>query len=165
MVGFVGLFAVLVLAFGIRADTKVMPHEEFATAKSLDEAVKIVKSHLERDGKPEYAALLSESRVTETIPIAIKSYELLLIQEEKNNPGSKDYFNKVVKPIFMKIAKEGVWPKGCSFFFFYAVSDKKNGITYPGLGLRLDIDTPEGKIPFKGFALPIIDLYFGRFNH
>jgi hypothetical protein len=129
---------------------------DFEGIKSLKDAIEVVKERLKKDGKPEYAALLSDTRVREAVRSAVRSYEdLYLEKKEKQNPGSKEYFEKEVKPVCQKIASTGEWPPSCSFFGFYRL-----GI-YDGLGLRLRIETSQAK--FQAFALPIVDLYFGKF--
>src|SRR5262249_50771981 len=50
--------------------------EGYERAKTLAEAVKLAKSQLALDGKPEYAALLSEGRVRDAIRTAITSWEV-----------------------------------------------------------------------------------------
>lgn len=135
------------------------PSGDFAKAGNLREAVEIAKFRLSLDSKPQYAALLSEELVKEAISNAIKGYEAILEKDEKRTPDSKKHFYLEVKPILVKIQKEGAWTENCSFTWFFGLKEKD--ITYPGLGLRLFVDTPSGIYP--GFALPIIDLYYGRF--
>ena len=55
----------------------------------------------------------------------------------------------------------GSWPPG-AWFFYFLWKDDDDGVRYDGLSLRLWVDTPGGM--FRGFSLPIIDLYFGRFG-
>jgi len=138
--------------------------EDFKNVKSPKEAVQVVQERLKQDGKAEYAALLSETRIRKAIRTAIQSYEARLGSLEKGSPGTKEYFEKEVKPVFLKVADEGQWPEGCSFSSFYTLTERRDGeeIVYDGLGLRLQVETPRAK--FKGFALPIVDLYFGRFG-
>jgi hypothetical protein len=52
--------------------------------------------------------------------------------------------------------------QNCSFFGFYTLSSPVGGksITYDGFWLRLLVDTPKGK--FGGFALPILDMAYGK---
>jgi hypothetical protein len=141
--------------------------DDYANVKTLQEAIEIFKSRLTRDGKQEYVPLVTETNVRDAIRTALQSYEELLDKRKKQRqpgpPVAKDdakYFQEVLKPIYEEIADRGSWPKGCSFFSFYTLTDR--GIEYQGLGLRLRVDTPEKE--FKGFALPIIDLYYGRFG-
>jgi YD repeat-containing protein len=113
---------------------------------------------------PEYAALITESRVREAIRTAVKSYEAHhLEKEDQKRPGDKEYFRNTIKPIILKIADDGTWQQGCSFSCFYTLTDRRgeSEVAYHGLGLRLEVRTPDK--PRQGFALPIIDLYYGRF--
>jgi hypothetical protein len=137
--------------------------EDFRNVKSPKEAVEVVQARLKQDGKAEYAALLSETTVREAIRTGIQSYEARLDTQEKRTPGSREYFEKEVKPVLLKVADEGQWPERCSFSSFYTLTEQLDGknIAYHGLGLRLIVETPKAK--FNGFGLPIIDLYFGRF--
>src|SRR3954453_14805198 len=117
---------------------------DFEAVQSLRGAVEVVQGRLKRDGKPEYAALLSEVRVREAIRTAIRSYEAVLDQADQRHPGSKEYFEQTVKPVCLRIADAGAWPPGCSFFSFYTLRERGDGqdIAYDGLGLRLQIETP-----------------------
>ena len=154
------LGATLMMLAGQRASGQHWSPQDFEDAKSLKAATDVVKEKLKQDGKPEYASLVTESRVREAIRKAIQSYEKVLEKHESQNSGSKEYFEKAVKPIYLKIADAGEWPRGCSFFSFYKLTESNT--TYDCLGLRLQIDTPQAK--FKAFALPITDVYFGRFS-
>ena len=81
------------------------------------------------------------------------------------NPGSKDYFIGTVKPVFVKIADEGAWPTNCSFFGFYSLNSPvlaNKSVRYEGFWMRLQVDTPTPKGSFGGFALPIVDLAYGK---
>lgn len=149
---------------------KNRPHlrrEGYERAKTLADAVKLVRSQITLDGKPEYAALLSEARVREAIRTAIASYEAFQEEaEERRFPGSTEHFQQHVKPACLRIADRGDWPAGCAFFGFYTLTESTGGeeertVEHHGLGLRLEIATPEAR--FKGFGLPILDVFFGRF--
>jgi hypothetical protein len=134
-----------------------MGPKDFEGVKTLNDAVEIVQKRLTLDGKPEYAALLTEARLRAAIRTGVAGYEKILVRKEKLKPGSNEYFEKNVKPVCEKIADTGEWPQGCSFFRFYTL--KSEGIAYDGLGLRLSVETPQARSP--SFALPVLDLYFG----
>jgi hypothetical protein len=71
-------------------------------------------------------------------------------------------FEDAVKPVYLDIADNGSWPRGSSFFYhLFRVDD--NQVRYDCLGLRLQIETPGGMS--HGFAIPILDLYYGRFAY
>jgi hypothetical protein len=153
-----GLILTLFTLSGVLSEGE-KPSGDFSKAENLCEAVEMAKSRLTLESKPQYAALLSEDLVKEAISNAIKGYEVILEKSGEKNPGSREHFQLEVKPILVKIEKEGAWTKNCSFTWFYGLKEKE--ITYPGFGLRLSVNTPGGI--YSGFALPIIDLYYGRF--
>jgi hypothetical protein len=106
--------------------------------------------------------LLSEQRVRDALHAGIKTYEAYLDKAERVNPGSKEHFIGAAKPVFTKIIDEGTWPPNCSFFGFYRLTSTvgNESVNYDGFWLRLKVDTPTEK--FGGFALPIIDLAYGK---
>jgi hypothetical protein len=129
----------------------------------LKEALEIVKQELIREGKGEYAPLLSEHRVREATRSGIRTYEACIDKSEQKSQGIKDHF-MALKPVFMKIAEEGAWPPNCSFFGFYTINSRVVGaqdIRYDGFWLRLEVETPKPKGKFGGFALPILDIAYG----
>lgn len=130
----------------------------------MKEAVETVKQELIRNGKAEYAALISEQRVREAMQKGIRAYEAYLDKGEQLNPGIKEHFLVAVKPIFMKIIEEGTWSPNCSFFHFYTLSETvgNKSLSYDGFWLRLQVETPKEK--FGAFALPIIDMAYGKFD-
>ena len=137
--------------------------KKFGKAATLEDAIVIMRQKLRLDGKSEYAALLSEARIRAAINTAIKSYELnAMAQSERRFPGTKEHFESDVKPVMLKLAKDGIWPEGCSMDAYYRLTEQRDGaeISYDGIGLSIQIETPEAK--FKGFSLPILVLFFGR---
>lgn len=133
----------------------------YETLGTLEEAVALARAQIVRDEKPEYAALLSTSRVREAIRAAVRSEARQLAQEEQRHPGSRDYWRKHVAPIYRRIARDGVWFESCSFSGFYAIIERRSGrrVATECFGLRLSIATPGAA--FEGFALPIVDVRFG----
>lgn len=129
--------------------------------KSLKEAVDVVKAQLTADGKPEYAALVTEDRVRQAIRTAVQSYDAILAVQGKRPELVKDRWEKDFKPIYMSIADKSHWPANCAFGGFYRLWDER-GVAYDGLGLRLKVEKQAE--PRLLFALPIMDLYFGKFE-
>jgi hypothetical protein len=129
----------------------------YETTTSLKDALEVLKKQLTLDGKPEYAALITEDRVRASIRTAVRGYEDLPAKDGKPAPGTTDRWLKEFKPVYLKVADKGEWPAGCAFGGFYTLKD--GDILYDGLGLRLHVETPTG----RRFALPVIDLYFGHF--
>lgn len=93
---------------------------------------------------------------------AIRAYEAHWDGPKPIDPDSKEYFNTSAKPVFMKIVEEGSWPPNCSFFGFYRLNSAvgNKSVNYDGFWLRLTVDTPKAK--FGAFALPIIDMAYGK---
>ena len=128
---------------------------------SLDAVVaKLQKQMRERD-KEQFIALVSKETVTRAIKSAIASYDLKLKSENRKNVN----WEAVYKPIYETIAKTGYVPEGVSLHAIPAMIDVgKDGteLSYEGVWIRLDI--PELSDDKLGFALPILDVQYGRFH-
>lgn len=146
---------------------------DYSRAGSLKDAVDICRRNLAADGREEYAPLVTEERVLSAIRVALESYRYVL--EKRALPYGEEYpwardeevekqisnFKDVVEPVYLGIADGGSWPSGASFvYYLFRVDD--NNVRYECLGLRLQIETPGAM--FQGFALPILDLTYGRFG-
>jgi hypothetical protein len=105
-------------------------------------------------GKRVYTGHLSEESVRSAIQTAIKAVDSKIEQEETNSPGTKQYWQAVIKPMLQQITETGQWPANCCFEGFYKMDN------YDGLGLRITIKTPGAR--FDGYSLPILDVWFGR---
>jgi hypothetical protein len=136
--------------------------EDFAGVKTLKDAVEVVRRELIREGKAEYAPLISEQRVRDLMHTGIWTYEAYRDKAERVNPGSKEHFIGAAKPVFNRIIDDGIWPPNCSFFGFYTLTSTvgNESVNYEGFWLRLKVDTPTEK--FGGFALAIVDLAYGK---
>ena len=147
---------------------------DYSRARSLKEAVEICRRSLETDGKEDYAQLVTEERVRSAIRVALESYKH--VTEKRSMTYGEDYpwvrdkevekqarnFDETVKPVYLRIAEDGSWPPGTSFFYYlFRVDD--NLVRYDCLGLRLQIETPGAM--YQRFSLPILDLYYGRFAY
>ena len=161
-----GCFAALAAAILLGPYVNAEPlrrTEEFKGVKNVSEAVRLAQKHLIDAGKPEYAALLSEERVRAAVRNAVKSYEMTALAiTEKRISGTKEHFEQEIKPVCLRVADKGEWPSGCSIDAYFNLEDQRNGekITYDGLGLTLQIETPNST--FKGFAVPVLMLFYGR---
>lgn len=150
-----------------------LQRREYSGAKSLKEAVEICRRSLEAWDREDYVPLVTEGRVRSAIRVALESYKLAVERTSmtygKDYPWARDKevlkqaanFEDVVRPIYLEIADKGSWPPGSSFFYLL-FKDDDDGVRYDGLSLRLWVETPGGM--FQGFALPILDLYYGRFG-
>jgi hypothetical protein len=126
-------------------------------AKNLADALGQCRKKLEKDGRPEYAALVSEQRVKDALKQAVTGYESWLKANPGPPGGDPKYVADAVKPVAMKILEAGEWPDGCKLSWF---PDVLEGRPKEGFHLRLEVKTPDAK--FKGFAFPLLDLSFGR---
>ncbi|HKQ52867.1 MAG TPA: hypothetical protein VJT74_10895, partial [Pyrinomonadaceae bacterium] len=112
-----------------------MRRADYSRAGSLKEAVEICRRGLEADGHEDYARLVTEERVRAAIKVALESCKHLL--EKRSMPYGEDYpwardkevekeaghFEEVVKPVYLRIADEGSWPQGTSFFYYLSRED------------------------------------------
>lgn len=94
------------------------------------------------------------------IRTAIESYESLPAKGDGVAPGRRQRWVKDLKPIFNTIVDKDEWPAGCAFDGSYGLVDSRK-VKYEGLGLRIYVQTPNAER--AGFALPVIDLFLGRF--
>jgi len=137
--------------------------EHFKKAMTIEEAIDIMHAQLRTDRKPEYVGLLSSARTRAAIKTAVQSYEVnALAVSERRFPGTRQHFEDNVKPVMLKIADDGIWPEGCSIHAYYRLVEKRGDaeITYEGIGVGIQIETPTAK--YKGFALPILTVFYGR---
>jgi hypothetical protein len=124
----------------------------------LDVALDELRDELKQKGKKEFLLLLKPELVQAGIKKALTSYEKL----HANNPDKNlEYFEIVIKPLFESIADSRVWPPFAEFSAFYGLTDQ-NGVKYEGLGVRLQVRTPGENA--MGFSLPVVDVWYGRFQ-
>ncbi|MBV9850256.1 MAG: hypothetical protein JO250_11325 [Armatimonadetes bacterium] len=121
---------------------------------TLQPAIEALHQQLAQDGKAQFQALITEQMVREAIRTARMSYVRYGLAV-----GSEAYVHKTLFPLFDRIAEDGQWPSGVEFSPFYELTDE-HGTTYKGLGLSLEISTPDE--PYRGFSLPILDVWYGR---
>ena len=127
----------------------------------LETALEELRGKFKKDGKQEFIPLLEIGEIRVAIISALKSYEARLKDETEDDRKSRKYFEDVIKPYYTRIAQTERWSPNTEFTCFYRMTDANNQ-TYRGLGLRLEISTP-GEL-FDGFALPIVDVWYGRFK-
>jgi hypothetical protein len=132
--------------------------EAYAGVKNLSEALRVLKERLALDGKGDYAALLPEDKVREAIQAAIQSYDARMRVAEDSR--LREHFDQWVKPKLLEIVDRGTWPPQCWFGTFYSLGDGR-GVIHGGCAVRLHVETPGAR--FSGFALPILDAFYGMF--
>jgi len=153
-----------ILVIAILASVSVLVSGDKDKARdsiSLDAAVaKLQKQMRERDKEP-FIALVSKDTVTKAIKSAIASYDLKLKNDNRKNVNWEEAY----KPIYENIVKTGYVPEGVSLHAIPAMIDLgKDGteLSYEGVWVRLDI--PMLSDYKLGFALPILDVAYGRFH-
>lgn len=139
--------------------TAVLRESGYENVKTLREAVDVLRSQLTEDGKSEYAALVTEQRIRDTIRTAVESNDSVLEDHDKRNPGVAEYWRTHIRPVYLNLAETGEWPAHCAFTRFYGLCDAR-GVGYEGIGLRLELKTP-AVVGGLGFALPVVDVWFG----
>jgi DNA-binding transcriptional MerR regulator len=123
---------------------------------TLQEALQRLEIQLVRDGRQQFLPLIDESRVKEAIRVAQAAYP-------PNPPGSRGdaYYRTVVQPLLQGITEDGVWPAHTELDPFYELKDE-SGVTYQGMGLSVEMVTPEGEFAGFAFSLPVLDVWYGR---
>jgi DNA-binding transcriptional MerR regulator len=122
-----------------------------ANGASLSEALQRLREQLVANGRGQFVALLEEGTVREAVRVAQAAYAA--------DGGGNDYVRSVIGPLLQEITEQGAWPPNAELDAFYEMADK-SGVTYQGLGLSLEIWTPDQA--FKGFSLPVLDVWYGR---
>lgn len=129
----------------------IVPVQNKMTQKTtLSAALKLLEAQLIQDKRPQFVSLLEKHSVQEAIQTAQAAYE--------PSPPGADYYQFVIAPLLQQIVEQGAWPEQAGFAAFYELP--QNGVTYQGLGVSLEIETPDHL--FKGFSLPILDIWYGR---
>jgi len=140
----------------VTADTGTRIVETYEDAKNLKEGLLVAKQKLLQRGDERFIPLLGEADVRDAIRSALSYYELTLNSMEEDK---QEYMRNVVIPTYTQIAGHDAWPQGTTLSIIPGLRDL-NGATYKGLLVRIEIDSREEK--FAGFALPILDLLYGR---
>ncbi len=164
------------MLFVTTAVTKAVPAREatptgtttavtsYAQSQTLSDALGLVRHQLMRDGKEQFLPLVTEPAIRQAIRSALASYQADL--SSLTPPAASEEEQKVVfenfqtvAAIYRQIAETGNWPEGATFAHFYELGTDR-GISSQGLGLRLEVNKPgkEG----EGFALPVIDMWYGK---
>ena len=136
----------------------------YAQARTLGDALFLVRQELWYEGKKQYFPLLSETAMRQAIRAALAAYEknpralAPAASEEQLREVFVPHFQKVA-PLYRQIAETGKWPQGAYFGAFYTLGGD-SGSSYQGLGLRLMVDRASG--PYSGFSLPVLDVWYGK---
>jgi hypothetical protein len=142
----------------------------YAKAETLDDALRILKDQLAKNGLQKYAALLTKDSLNLAMARSLRGMERdydNVIQHPQNFAMreklilQKSRFYEFVRPIFHEIIKTGEWPAGS--FLQYDTTPPPN----ESFSLELTIDIRgEGYesaagLPVKSYALPLVSLNYG----
>jgi hypothetical protein len=132
---------------------------KYAKATSLSEALTILAEEVKTDGHPEYVPLLKEAEISRAIVSALDSYERQYLDDK--NDADRARFRDILKPAYLGIAKDWLWRPDCEFSKFYQLgtADGQTIVCFC-VRIQLALEEPKG----GGFALPVVDLYYGRFS-
>ena len=101
-------------------------------------------------------AEIQKDKIRDAIKVAINSNRSVISDKKESQ---RDYIEKIILPVYTDIVESDTWPSNAQFTMFFGLADT-NEIMYEGLGLRLYIDTPKEAHP--GFALPVVDVWYGK---
>ena len=136
---------------------KLKTGDGYEKVTSFKEAVEVLKKQLEADGKPEYAALVSENTVRAGLRKAMQVWDARSPKEDRVS----EFWLKGLKPGFMKITEDGQWPSGCFFEGFYTNIATDSGVPIDGMTLFISLGPPHPPPPLKTVVLHIFTLYLG----
>lgn len=135
------------------------PYEQ---AHSLDEDLAILRQQMVKDGLEDYLPLITRARFQAAIRAHLRIMDALSDTVSKADPAARAYLNSIkeaAKPIFGRIADEGIWPQGTKFSYFTLLRTGHGDID--GLWIRLKIEVKPANGDPTEYALPILDLSYG----
>ena len=140
---------------------KLKTGDGYEKVTSFKEAVEVLKKQLEADGKPEYAALVSENTVRAGLRKAMQVSDARSPKEDRFS----EFKLKGLKPGFITITEDGQWPSGCFFEGFYTNIATEDGVPIDGLLLYISFGPPHPPPPLKTFVYHVFTLYLGSDGH
>jgi hypothetical protein len=124
---------------------------------TITDEVARVQAKLEADDKLHFLPLLTVASVRDAVRTGRRSYFSSGGTEGK--PDAETYMEEVIAPLLDQIDRGQSWPACAHLDLCYEQTDEA-GVTYRGLGVSLELTTPEQAFP--GFSLAILDLWYGR---
>jgi RNA polymerase sigma factor (sigma-70 family) len=131
--------------------------QRYAGAKTLGNALGILKDQLNHEGQSVFAGLLTEAKNRRTIAAGLSQYENYL-RRTGEPQTQRDQF-QIVKPALEQIAQTGVWPQDCWFTMHHEI-EARNEITYDHLQVNLNIESLDHGKPFV-FTVLMLDVFSG----
>lgn len=127
-------------------------------ARTLEEALGVLKEQLSKGGQAEYAPLLEEPKVRKAILAATRQLGDRLRKRGDVDPVTRDIFQQKVQPAFLEVGGHGAWPRGCSFWTTSPLPQPQDQET-GGCMIRLMFAIPGSDV--EDFVLPILDVTYG----
>jgi hypothetical protein len=131
--------------------------QRYAGAKTIGNAIGILKDQLNREGKSVLADLLTEARARQTIRAGLSHYEDYL-RRAGEPQTQRDQF-QILKPALEQIALDGSWPAD-SWFTTNDGLETRDGVAYDHFQVNLNIEALERGKPFV-FSVLMLDVFNG----
>jgi hypothetical protein len=131
--------------------------QRYAGAKTIGNALGILKSSLNRGEQSVLAGLLTESKARQTVRAGLANYENYL-RRAGEPQAQRDQF-EIVRPALEQIALHGSWPADC----WFTTTDRleaRDEITYDHLQVNLNIESLDRGKSFV-FTVLMLDVFSG----
>jgi len=131
------------------------PRKEPQMKKSttLEQALSKVRKQLKQACQAQYAGLLGREEIEAAIRRALKQYEQYCAAK------ARPYFNTVIKKRLLETIEGGAFPENAALEYFFEL---KKGIGCKGFSLGIEFTTPTEA--FRGFSLPLVDVWYGNWG-
>ena len=129
----------------------------YAGARTLGNAVGILKVRLNREGKSELAEWLTEQRARRAIHAGLQTYETFLRRVGEPEIPREQF--EIIRPACAQMVRDGTWPADCWFSTTFGV-ETRNGINYDHHQVNLNL---HGEDRGKSFSMKllILDIFSG----
>jgi RNA polymerase sigma factor (sigma-70 family) len=130
---------------------------QYAGARTLLNAVGILRDKLNREGKSELAEWLGEAKARRAIRAGLQTYETYL--RRSGEPQQERSRFEILRPVFEQIADKGTWPAECWFTSSSSV-ETRDRIVYDHSQVLLNLEGLDRDSPFQ-LSILILDLFSG----
>ncbi|MCW8128788.1 MAG: RNA polymerase sigma factor [Planctomycetota bacterium] len=137
-----------------QAGLPALPRKEFRMHQTLDAALQDVSARLTADGHTHYVPLVRKDMVVAAIKRGWTKYE-----KHYAGPRGRAFIDNVIKPMLDGITEHGRWPAEAKLEYFFTVDGE---VPLDGFSLGIEIETPGEE--YRGFSLPIVDLWYGSWG-
>jgi hypothetical protein len=129
----------------------------YAGARTLLNAVGILRDKLNREGKAELSDWLSEAKARRAIRAGLQAYETHL--RRSGEPQEERVRFEILRPVFEQIAEQGTWPADCWFSSTSSV-ETRDRISYDRHQVHLNVEGLDRGSPFH-LSILVLDLFSG----